>query len=356
MVYGPRRTGKTTLINEYLKKITEKKIYKGSGEDIRLKEILEFSDFSRIIPYFKNYNIIFIDEAQKIENIGNGLKILVDNIKNIKIIATGSSSFDLSNKVGEPLVGRQHILTLYPFSISELSNEFGNTFAYENLNNLMVYSSYPEVITSKTFKEKVNYLNQIRSSYLYKDILELENIKNSGKINDLLRLISYQIGKEISLEELGTQLQMSKNTVQKYLDLLEKSFILIKSRGFSKNLRKEISKKPRYYFYDNGIRNSVIQNFNHIEERNDIGELWENFVLVERIKKQTYQDIYSNNYFWRTWDKKEVDFIEERGGKIYGFEFKYNKEKIPKNNNFLDIYPEANLRIINKNNFFDFLT
>ena len=184
----------------------------------------------------------------------------------------------------------------------------------------------------------------------------MENVKSSKKIHDLLRLISFQIGKEVSLQELGSRLGLSKNTVERYLDLLEKSFVLINLRGFSRNLRKEITKTSRYYFYDNGVRNAVIGDFRPISQRNDIGELWENYIFTERLKKQEYHNIYTNNYFWRTWDQKEIDLVEEREGKLYGYEFKYSKEKFIQPKLFLETYPEAEVKLINKNNYLDFIT
>ncbi len=357
VVYGPRQTGKTTLVNKYISTLPKTlKIYQSSGENMELKIVLESQEFSKIIPFFQDYDLIFIDEAQKIENIGLGLKIIVDQIPGKKIIATGSSSFSLSNKVGEPLVGRQTVIKLYPLSILELVAEFGNAYAIENLENLLVFGSYPEVINSASFKEKKAYLFQIRDSYLFKDILEMENIKNSKKIYQLLRLISFQIGKEVSLQELGSQLGLSKNTVERYLDLLEKAFVLINLQGFSRNLRTEVTKTSRYYFYDNGILNSITGNFNFLKGRNDTGALWENFLFAERLKKQEYKKLYTNNYFWRTWDRKEIDLVEEKGGKLYGYEFKYAQKTWTKPKLFLDTYKNAKAKLINKDNFLDFVT
>ncbi len=356
VLYGPRRVGKTTLIQNYIESLpSDMKIYQSTGENIQVKDVLESSDFSKILPFFSYYDLVFIDEAQKIENIGQGLKILVDQIKGIKIIATGSASFDLSNKLGEPLVGRQNVLKLYPVAVSELVESYGDAFVYENLDNLLIYGSYPEVITSDSFEAKIDYLNQIRDSYLCKDILELENVKSSKKIYDLLRLIAFQIGQEVSLQELGDNLQMGKNTVERYLDLLEKSFVLINLRGYSKNLRNEITKTSRYYFYDNGIRNALIGNFNPLDHRDDIGKLWENFLFIERIKKQEYSKIHANNYFWRTWDQKEIDLVEEREGKLFGYEFKYSKDSFTRPKEFMEAYPEGSVELINKDNFLEFV-
>lgn len=357
VIYGPRQAGKTTLVNQFLDTLPQStRIYKSAGENLELKTVLESSEFSKIIPYFQNYDLIVIDEAQKVSNIGQGLKIIVDQIPGKKIIATGSSSFELSNKIGEPLVGRQNIITLFPVSIMELQKMYGNAYVFENLENLLLYGSYPEVITSSSFTSKTKYLYQIRDSYLIKDILELDSIKNSRKIYDLLRLVAYQIGKEVSLQELGKQLEMSKNTVERYLDLLEKAFVVKNIGGFSRNLRKEITKTSRYYFYDNGVRNALIGNFNPLSSRDDVGQLWENFLFIERLKKNEYHNIYANYYFWRTWDQREIDLVEDRGGKLYGYEFKWSKEKSNKPKLFLDTYPGSEYHLINKDNFLDFIT
>ncbi len=354
VIYGPRRVGKTTLVDNFLKNY-EGRVYKSTGENIQLKNILESNDFSKIIPFFKGYDLVVIDEAQKIENIRQGLKIIIDQIPNIKVIATGSSSFDLSNKMGEPLVGRQRILKLFPFSAIELENNFGRLYLHENLENFLIFGTFPEVITATNFEEKIEYLNQIRDSYLFKDIFEFEKIRNSKKIIDLLRLIAFQVGNLVSHQELGNNIGISKNTVERYLDLFEKSFILINIRGYSKNLRKEITKTSKYYFYDNGIRNAIIGNFNFLNSRNDQGQLWENFLFIERLKKQHYLKIYSNNFFWRTWDKKEIDLVEEREGKLFGYEFKFGNKKVKPPKDWLGSYENASFEVINQENYLDFI-
>lgn len=354
VIYGPRRVGKTTLVDNFLKNY-EGRVYKSTGENIQLKNILESNDFSKIIPFFKGYDLVVIDEAQKIENIRQGLKIIIDQIPNIKVIATGSSSFDLSNKMGEPLVGRQRILKLFPFSAIELENNFGRLYLHENLENFLIFGTFPEVITATNFEEKIEYLNQIRDSYLFKDIFEFEKIRNSKRIIDLLRLIAFQVGNLVSHQELGNNIGISKNTVERYLDLFEKSFILINIRGYSKNLRKEITKTSKYYFYDNGIRNAIIGNFNFLNSRNDQGQLWENFLFIERLKKQHYLKIYSNNFFWRTWDKKEIDLVEEREGKLFGYEFKFGIKKVKPPKDWLGSYENASFEVINQENYLDFI-
>ncbi|MBU0576855.1 ATP-binding protein [Patescibacteria group bacterium] len=355
VIYGPRRVGKTTLVKSFLNSF-KGLIYQSTGENIQLRQVLESSDFSKIIPFFQDYEVVFIDEAQWVNNIGLGLKIIVDQIPGIKVIATGSSSFDLSNKIGEPLVGRQRVVRLYPLSVMELKNDLGGAYVIENLKNLMIFGSYPEVIEAQSFAHKKDYLEQIRDSYLFKDILELENIKNSKKIYDLLRLVAFQIGQEVSHHELGTQLGLSKNTVARYLDLLEKAFVLVNVRGLSRNLRKEVSKTSRYYFYDNGVRNAVVGNFNFVENRNDVGQLWENFMFMERLKCRQMKRMGANVYFWRTYDQQEVDLVEEREGKLVGFEFKWGGKKAKAPRAWLETYDNASFEVITPENYLEFVS
>ena len=354
LLYGPRRVGKTALIKQLLSK-KKSSIFIGEGDDIQLRNILSSNDKSKLMMAFANYNYIFIDEAQRIPDVVWGLKILIDNLPDTTIIASGSSSFVLSTMVGAPLTGRSITNMLYPISVSELKDQFGGMHIIQNLESFLVYGMYPEAMTTSSDGDKVSYLNELRNSYLLKDILELENIRNSDKIFDLLRMLAYQIGDEVSLNELGNALQLSKNTIARYIDLLEKSFIIKKIGGFSRNLRKEITKTSRYYFYDNGIRNSIINNFNPIEHRNDIGMLWENFMVMERLKKQEYEKMASNNYFWRTYDKKEVDFVEEREGKLFGYEFKWNTKKTKIQQVWLDTYENSSFEIVSRDNFMEFV-
>lgn len=354
LLYGPRRVGKTALINQLLSK-KKSSIFIGDGDDIQLRNILSSNDKSKLMMAFANYNYIFIDEAQRIPDVGWGLKILIDNLPDVTIIASGSSFFVLSSMVGAPLTGRSITNMLYPISVSELKDQFGGMHIIQNLESFLVYGMYPEAMSTNNDADKVSYINELRNSYLLKDILELENIRNSDKIFDLLRMLAYQIGDEVSLNELGNALQLSKNTIARYIDLLEKSFIIKKIGGFSRNLRKEITKTSRYYFYDNGIRNSIINNFNPIEHRNDIGMLWENFMVMERLKKQEYEKMASNNYFWRTYDKKEVDFVEERDGKLFGYEFKWNPKKSKIQQVWLDTYENSSFEIVSRDNFMEFV-
>jgi uncharacterized protein len=354
VIYGPRQVGKSSLVKRMLQ--DKKQIFLGDGDDLNLREILESMSLSRIKGAFKGYEIVFIDEAQQIEKIGSALKLMADHIPHLQIIASGSSSFDLSNKIGEPLVGRQIVAMLYPVSILELSKNSGGMHVIQELENLMVFGGYPEVMVAESNEAKVDTLVHLRNALLLKDILVLENIRNSSKLMDLLRLLAFQIGMEVSLNELSNQLQIAKQTVERYIDLLEKVFIIKKVKAFSSNLRKEISKSHRYYFIDNGIRNAVINNFNPLKFRNDVGMLWENLMYSERLKTREYQKIYANNYFWRTYDQKEVDLVEEREGKLFGYEFKWQEKKTRAPKLWLDTYPNASYQVIDQNNFLEFLT
>lgn len=354
VIYGARRVGKTTLITNFLKSYNGK-YYLGTGEDRLLREVLESGNIKRITGNFNNYDLIVIDEAQHVHNIGFALKILVDQLPKLKILVSGSSSFDLSNKIGEPLTGRQRIMNLFPIAYMELANYLGNMDTLASLEQLLIFGEYPEVIISESISDKIEYLMTLSNSYLFRDILELENIRNSSKLADLLKLLAFQIGNEVSLNELSNSLGIAKQTVERYLDLLEKSFIIIKVRGFSRNLRKEVSKTARYYFWDNGIRNTLINNFNALDSRNDAGMLWENFLTIERLKKQAYTSIYCNNYFWRTYDRQEIDWVEEREGKLFGYEFKWGKKKTKLPKAWKSTYPEAEFNIINKDNFQSFI-
>jgi hypothetical protein len=354
LLYGPRRVGKTELIKKIISKYSGK-IFTGTGDNIEIRELMSSQRLSKLEMAFGNYQLIFIDEAQRIPNIGQGLKLLIDSFPDMTIIASGSSSFDLLNKTGEPLTGRQVIRTLYPLSVLELHHQFGGMDIIQKLESLLIYGSYPEVLTSSGIDDKKEYLTTIRDSYLFKDILELDNIKNPSKLTDLLRLLAYQIGHEVSINELSNNLGISKHSVERFLDLLEKTFIIKKVGGFSRNLRKEIAKTNRYYFWDIGIRNALINNFNTLNLRNDTGMLWENFLFMERIKTKSYKRIYSNDFFWRTYDRQEIDLIEERDGNLYAFEFKWNKSKTKIPKAFINAYPDASFKVINKDNFLDFL-
>ena len=356
IIYGPRRVGKTTLLQSFLKE-TSLKYKLDSGDNIRIQELLGSQDFPRIIEYAKGYELIVLDEAQLIPNIGMGIKILVDQIPNIRVIATGSSSFDLANQIGEPLTGRKTTLTLYPFSQLELLLEYNKYDLKQKLEEYLIFGSFPQVITANTKEEKIQFLEELVNSYIFKDILSLAQIKGSKVLLDLLKLLSFQVGNEVSLNELAASLAIDVKTVGRYLDLLEKSFIIHRLTAFSRNLRSEITSKSKYYFFDNGIRNAVVSQFNSLDSRNDIGQIWENFLISERLKKRSYKHIHGYSYFWRTYEQREIDLIEERGGKLFPYEFKWSKNsKVTRPKEWINFYPEAaDLTVITPDNYLDFV-
>ncbi|PKN01117.1 MAG: hypothetical protein CVU77_06480 [Elusimicrobia bacterium HGW-Elusimicrobia-1] len=356
VIYGPRQVGKTTLLKDFLAG-TKLKYRLDSGDNIGTQNVLGSRDFSALKDYTQGYNLIAIDEAQKIRGVGDGLKILVDQIPGIRVIVTGSSSFELTGQIGEPLTGRKTTLNLYPISLLELSRMYNPSETKEKLSEWLVYGGYPEVLTTKSKNGKAALLEEIVQSYLLKDILELEKVKSSKILLDMLRLLAFQIGKEVSLSEIAQQVGVNYKTVARYLDLFEKSFVIYNLRGFSRNLRSEITKKSKYFFYDNGVRNAVISNFNAIELRNDIGALWENFIFMERLKKRSYKNIFANCYFWRTWEGKEIDLVEERGGKLYGYEIKWSPAKKPRvPREWAETYKGAKYEVVTKDNFAGFVS
>lgn len=354
VIYGPRRAGKTTLLNDFLQK-SGKKYKLDSGDNRRIKEIMSSEDFDKIKEYASGYEILAIDEAQKIPGIGQGLKILTDQLPELAVIATGSSSFELSQQIGEPLTGRKRTAILHPFSQIELSAKYNKFELKEKLAEFLVFGAYPEVITAKTKKEKIAALQEINDSYLLKDIFSLEKIKASKQLSDLLKLLAFQAGGEVSLNELATQVKLDVKTVDRYLDILEKAFVIKRLTAFSRNLRNEITTKNKYYFLDNGIRNAVISQFNDLENRNDVGQLFENFAVMERIKNNAVKNRIKSVYFWRSYSGEEIDYIEEGNGKLQGYEFKWAKNKAKKPKLWLETYSGANWKIINKDNYLDFI-
>lgn len=354
IVLGARRVGKTVLVKELLGRINEP-VLTLNGEDINVHDKLAIRSVENYRQILGSYKLLYIDEAQKIPEIGLKLKLMIDEIEGLRIIITGSSSFYIHKDAGEPLTGRKYSFTLFALSENEYNQNENSISKIDKVRERLVFGNYPELIHLPDKEDKIDYLNEMISSYLLKDILVYENIKNSQKIFNLLRLIAFQIGGEVSLQELGNQLGISKNTVEKYLDLLSKVFILHKVEGFSRNLRKEITKNSRWYFLDNGIRNAVIANFNPIESRNDVGALWENYMISERLKYQEYKRLTSNNYFWRTYDQQEVDWVEERDGALFGYEFKWQESRVKVPTQWKNTYPDASFEVINKDNFVEWL-
>ena len=357
ILLGARRVGKTAFIKNYLSTVPKQDYLQLNGEDIDDANLLKERSVTNYKRLLANVKLLVIDEAQNIPDIGMILKLIVDTIDGIKIIATGSSIFDLSNKLGEPLVGRKNTIYLFPFAQMEFANQENYKETSAKLEERLLFGSYPELEQYNDWNDKISYLKEIINAYLLKDILVYEGIKQSNKILDLLKLIAFQLGQEVSLQELARQLGISKNTVESYLDLLSKVFVIYKVSGFRRNLRKEITKSNRWYFYDNGIRNAIINNFTRLETRTDVGALWENYLACERVKFQNYTQKSDTNYFWRTYDQQELDWLEENGDNLSGFEFKWNenrKAKIP--TAFAKAYPEATFEVINKQNYLDFIT
>lgn len=323
------------------------------GDNLDVAEILSSQRLSVLKQFTAGYDFLFIDEAQKIPDIGINLKLIVDNIPALAIFVTGSSAFDLKNKIGEPLTGRSKYYYLYAIAQLELKEDY--LAAKENLESRLIFGSYPQVIMANTDLQKINLLESIKNGVLLKDILEMYNLKDSLFILNLLRLVAFQIGNDVSANELANRLGVSKNTVVRYLDLLEKCYILFSLQGFSRNLRKEVTKSRRYYFWDNGIRNAVISNFNRLSVRDDQGRLWENFCISERLIRNHYIQQHCNYYFWRTYDQKEIDLIEEQGGNLAGFEFKWTDKPVKPPHEFLTNYKESTFKVIHKENYLDFV-
>lgn len=356
ILLGARRVGKTAFIKNYLSTIPKSDYLQLNGEDIQDADLLKERSVSNYSRLLANIKLLIIDEAQNIPDIGLILKLIVDSIDGIKVIVTGSSVFDLSNKLGEPLVGRKNTIYLFPLAQMEFAKYENFKETTQKLEERLLFGSYPELEQYPDWEDKISYLKEIVNSYLLKDILVYEGIKQSNKILDLLKLIAFQVGQEVSLQELARQLGISKNTVESYLDLLSKVFVIYKVPGFSRNLRKEITKSNRWYFYDNGIRNAIIANFSRLDSRTDVGALWENYLTSERIKYQNYTQKTVTNYFWRTYDQQELDWLEEENGILRGYEFKWNenrKAKIP--TAFAKAYPEAIFEVINKQNYLEFI-
>ncbi|MEF3279927.1 MAG: ATP-binding protein [Elusimicrobiota bacterium] len=354
IVIGPRQVGKTTLVKEYLSKSALRSKYV-SGDDIRIVEIFSSRNLDKIKELISGYDLIVIDEAQRIKDIGVSIKLAVDNLEKIKFILTGSSSFELMGEIGEPLLGRKKTLNLFPFSTKEVNSYLNNFEIKEKLNDFLVFGLYPRVVLCNDKKDKIEIINEIVNSYLLKDVFQFEGIKKSNVILKMLRLLVFQIGFEVSLNEIANNCDVDVKTVKRYIDLLEKNFVLYELGAFAKNQRKEITTKKKYYFYDNGVINSLISNFNDLELREDSGRLWENFVFMERLKKNSYNEEYVNSYFWRVRGGKEIDLVEEKDGKVNGYEFKFTETKIKKIKDWEETY-KSQVKIINKDNFLSFVT
>ncbi|MFC2102286.1 ATP-binding protein [Bacteroidota bacterium] len=354
LLLGPRQVGKTTLIRELEKKYPEKAIWM-NGDNPEDRELLNHINGSRAKELFPPGVLLIIDEAQRVENAGLTLKIIHDNCLDIQLIATGSSSFELTDKIKESLTGRKWSFRLFPVSFEELVNHFNKLELMRSLETRMIYGSYPEVINQAGNEKEV--LLELVSDYLYKDIFGLKEIRKPDILEKLVKALAFQVGNQVSSRELASLVQADKETVERYLYLLEEAFIIFRLPSFSRNLRNELKRSKKIYFIDNGIRNAVINQFNPLPLRNDSGALWENLMIVERYKYNEYNRLFKNTYFWRTTRQQEIDYLEEFDGKIFAYEFKWQntkKTRIP--SAFATAYPDAQYKVIDKDNFFEFAT
>jgi len=356
LLYGTRRVGKTTLIRQIAEKHRDKVLFL-QGEDMQVAALLQQRVVANYQRLLGNKKLLIIDEAQAVPEIGRVLKLMIDNIEGLTILVTGSSAFDLAAAAGEPLVGRQLIYRLYPIAEVELA-EFEDFLTNRSqLEERLVYGSYPELWHLNTREEQEAYLRSLVNSYLLKDILMYENVKGADVLYKLLQLLAYQVGSEVSTVELGKMVQLNKMTVERYLDLLAKVFIIYPLPGFSRNLRKEVSKSRKWYFYDNGIRNALINDFSLVQSRNDIGLLWEQYMLSERMKFNSYRGYAPQYYFWRTYDQQELDLIEVNNQQeITAFECKWKGTRIRVPAGFAKAYPEAAFHGITEDNYLNFVT
>jgi len=355
VIYGPRQVGKTTLINDLLKEFQWNVLTLNGDQRGSWWELFTSRDMAKLKLLVSDYDAVFVDEAQRIPEIGLSLKILLDNLKKLKIVVTGSSSLDLASKISEPLTGRVYSYKLFPVSCKELREIYTPYEIERQKEERLIFGSYPEIFSLEGLKEKTKYLQNLVDMYLYRDLLEFGDIRNSSKIYDLLKLLAFQVGRQVSLNELGNSLGLNRVTVERYIDLLEKSFVVFRLSGFSRNLRKELTKMDKIYFYDVGVRNTIIGNLNPISSRDDVGVLWENFLVVERMKKLQYEQKLFSLYFWRLSSGAEIDLIEEREGRLHGFEFKYGSKTAKTPDSWLKAYAKADMKVINQDNWQDFV-
>ena len=353
IVIGPRQVGKTTLIRSLCDKEGNYLFINGDDSEDRL--LLENAGENKLRNIIGNYTTIFFDEAQRISKIGIILKIIHDQIKGIRVVVSGSSALEIANEINEPLTGRKWEFNLFPFSWQELKNHFGFAQNTKNLPRYLIYGMYPEIIIN--VNEAESTLKQISGSYLYKDLLQYQGIRKPEVLDKLLLALALQMGSEVNYNELSRTIGVDRATIEQYISLLEKAFVVFRLAPLSRNIRNEMNTSRKIYFYDNGIRNAIIGNFKSLEFRQDVGALWENFVISERIKTQSYKKWHGRNYFWRTYQQQEIDWIEEIDGAFSAFEFKWNikksNKKFPKT--FLENYNVANKMIVTPENIEDFL-
>ncbi len=352
IILGARQVGKTTMLKKIFSQIPDTLWL--DGDEPETQTTFDNISSDRLRAIIGNNKFLVIDEAQNIEDVGKKLKLITDMIKNVQLVVSGSSSFELANKLNEPLTGRKWEYRIYPLSYREMSDHHGLLTESGLLKHRLVFGYYPEVVSSPGKEKKV--LRELLNSYLYKDVLKWGKLNKSDKIIRLLQAIAFQVGNEVSYSELGKMVELDKITVEKYIQLLEQAFVIFRLGAFSRNLRKELAKSRKIYFYDNGIRNALINNFSDTGLRADNGALWENFMISERMKYLEYNEIWVNRYFWRTYDRLEIDYIEETDGKLSAYEFKWNKlskKKIP--TSFVEEYTPEKTQIVTPDNFENFL-
>lgn len=353
-LYGARRVGKTFLLRHIQEHFEGKSLFV-NGDDLDTAALLSDRRVTSYQRWLTDIELLLIDEAQVVPEIGKSLKLIIDSFPKLTIIASGSSAFELSNRTGEPLVGRQINYQLFPMAQLELSGRENYLETRQQLENRLIFGSYPDVLLAETAEAKTDYLKGLTNAYLLKDILAFEQVRHSHKMLQLLQLVAYQTGQEVSYDELSRALQIDRNTVERYLDLFSKVFIIFRLGGFSRNLRKEVTKSSKWYFLDNGIRNALINNFLPVNQRQDTGALWENYLIAERIKYNFYSRKNPLNYFWRTYDQQELDWLEVADEKLAGYEFKWNDSKVKFPKAFIEAYPDAATHWINRDNFIDFV-
>ncbi len=351
IIVGPRQVGKTTMVK---KLVSGKKCVWFNGDEPHVRELLSNKSIAELKVIIGNNKIVVIDEAQRVPNIGITAKLIVDNLTNKQLIITGSSSLDIASEINEPLTGRKYEYKMLPFSFSEMAAETSYLEEKQLLEKRMIYGYYPDIVLSNG--EERNLLGFLSDSYLYKDIFTLGSIKKPKLLENLLQALALQLGNEVVTNELSNLLAVDNATIERYINLLEKTFVIFQLPSLSRNMRNEIKKGRKIYFYDLGIRNSIINNFNSLNLRQDLGALWENYIIVERMKYRIDNEIYTNDFFWRTHSQQEIDFIEEYNGKLHAFEFKWNpkrRRKFPKS--FLTAYPNSETEVINSGNYEPFI-
>ena len=353
LLLGARQVGKTTLV-KHISEVSRLSTLYLNGDEVDVRDMLSDTTSTRLKALVGKKELVIIDEAQRIQNIGVTLKLMVDNLQNIQMLVTGSSSLELTSEINEPLTGRKYEYFLYPIAFQEMVNEDSLMEEKRMLEHRLIYGYYPEIITNAGEEKEI--LNLLTNSYLYKDIFVLEQVKKPPLLEKILLALALQMGNEVSYRELGQIVGADNETVERYIDLLEKAFIIFKLTALSRNLRNELKKSRKVYFYDNGVRNAIIKNFNLLSLRQDTGALWENFLLSERMKTNHYSGKWVNRWFWRTHSQQEIDYIEEYGGRLHAYEFKWNpsaKVRFPKT--FLNAYPDSQTSLITPNNFDGFL-